>query len=154
MKHLLLILFLLALRPSDAVAQNIAYGDRVPKINKGIDWLNEQPPVASKYIFIQFCSTKNPASMDAIAVLHNIEQHTQGRLAVVIIGRESQHTLLPYVEELLSPHFTAIADPERKIFSEFNVNFVPFGILVDAKRKAVWMGNLMREHESLIELIQ
>lgn len=155
MKRLLLLLLLFtATLPMAATAQNTAYGDRVPTIKKGIKWLENQAPADSEYTFIHFCSVKSPASTDCIRTLNEIGESSGGRLCVVVIGREEDERLLPIVRDLLSPHLVAIADPNRKIFDSFNVNFVPFGILVDSHNKTIWMGNPTQERQTIIDLIQ
>ncbi len=155
MKRLLLffLLFSTTLLQS-ATAQNTAYGDRIPAIRKGVSWIQNQAPTGAPYTFLLLCSVKNPASLDCIENLSHIQEQSDNKLCVVIIGRETDEELLPHIEGVLSPRFAAVSDPDRKIFDSFNVNFVPYGILVDAKHMTIWMGNPTQEQQSVIDLIK
>ncbi len=155
MKRLLLLFLLFsATLLQSATAQNTAYGDRVPAIRKGVNWIQNKAPTDAPYTFLLFCSVKNPASLDCIQSLYSIKEQSNNKLCVVIIGRETDEELLPYLGGVLSPHFVAVSDPDRKIFDSFNVNFVPYGILVNAKHLTIWMGNPTQEQQSIIDLIQ
>ena len=39
----------------------------------------------------------------------------------------------------------------EKGFTAFGVTYVPFGVLTDAKNRAVWMGNSLQFNEKLIQ---
>ena len=155
MKRLILLLFTIVIGFAEsAVAQSIALDDRVPRIKKGIAWLGGIEPVAADFTFIHFCSTKSEDSIRLISELHALQQQSAGRFTVVVIGRESTATLLPLVTDYLSPHFTAIADPERKIFDDYDVYFAPFGFLINSKRRTIWMGNPTQELDTITEKIK
>ena len=38
-----------------------------------------------------------------------------------------------------------------RIFSAFNVQYVPFGVLVDSRNRALWMGNSLQLTPEIIE---
>ena len=42
-------------------------------------------------------------------------------------------------------------DTGGRIFSAFNVQYVPFGVLVDSRNRALWMGNSLQLTPEIIE---
>ena len=51
----------------------------------------------------------------------------------------------------LRAYVTVAFDDEGRSFAAYNVQYLPFGVLVTAKGRALWMGNPRQLTEAVIE---
>lgn len=58
---------------------------------------------------------------------------------------------IPLLSPFLSRHISVALDTGGRIFSAFNVQYVPFGVLVDSRNRALWMGNSLQLTPEIIE---
>lgn len=150
MKKVLLILsFALLAGSGAAVAQNIVLGDRVPEL-KITKWLDDKQPEAAPATYIEFFHSANPACTASLKRLKEITDKAGSGLRVIVVTKEDAAKVTPLLRPYLSKRIGAALGME-KAFTAFGVSYVPFGVLTDAKNRAVWMGNSLQFNEKLIE---
>ena len=143
-KVLLTLLLALALPVAAAVAQNIALGERVPEV-KVPAWLGGEKPAATpRLTYVEFFHSSNPACTASLDKLG-------AKLRVVVVTRENEEKISPLLSPFLSRHISVALDTGGRIFSAFNVQYVPFGVLVDSRNRALWMGNSLQLTPEIIE---
>ena len=69
---------------------------------------------------------------------------------MIVVTKEDAAKVTPLLRPYLSKRIGAALGTE-KAFTAFGVTYVPFGVLTDAKNRAVWMGNSLQFNEKLIE---
>lgn len=153
MKKVLLILLFAALLPFAAAdAQNIALGERVPEL-KVPAWARRT-------------ETRSHAAADLRRVLPVVDAGWHPRrlkqlramtdklgtkLRVVVITQEKEDKIGPLLRPYLSPQISVAIDAGGKIFTAFGVQYVPFGVLVDSKNRALWQGNSLHLTPEIID---
>lgn len=143
MKKLWLITLALAAFAATASAQKIALGERVPEI-KVTAWVLDSIPAAAPYTYIEFFHTSNQSGTRSLDKLREISNKLDTKLRVIVVAQESADKiaalLTPYVSKRIGVGF----DTSGRIFLSFGVQYVPFGVLTDAKNRALWMGNTLQ----------
>ncbi len=131
-------------------AQTIALGERTPRL-KDVKWLNGNIPAKSKYTYIGFVhSASRPCQYWAEQVYSDIANVED--VAFVLVSRESASNIEQWVMEYLSPRSGVIIEGEH-LHSTFGVNYVPYAVIVDNKRRALWFGNPRMLDENRLERI-
>lgn len=152
MKKVLLILSLALVLPfAAAEAQNIALGERVPEL-KVPAWLGGQKPAAApRLTYVEFFHSSNEACITSLEQLRALTGKLGAKLRVVVVTRENEEKIAPLLSSFLSPHISVALDTGGRIFTAFGVQYVPFGVLVDARNRALWMGNSLQLTPEIIE---
>jgi len=123
-----------------ASAQHLALGERIPKI-KTQKWLDDIVPQQTEYTYIEFVrSTTAPC----IASFLKIKEYVTDRdipFGVVFVVCDEPSQTDPRLRECLGGNVGALIDDTGRIFKDFGVRYVPFGVVIDRKRRAVWFGN-------------
>lgn len=150
-KVLLISLLALAVPFAAATAQNIALGERVPEM-KVSAWLRGQKPAATPPLtYVEFFLSSNPACITSLKQLRALTDKFGTKLHVVVVTQEKEDKIVPLLTPFLSPHISVAMDAGNRIFTAFGVQYVPFGVLVDAKNRALWMGNSLQLTPAIIE---
>lgn len=149
-KCLVLLLFALAVLPATAPAQRIALGERAPEIRPAA-WVGEAAPAAAAKTYIEFFAADNPAGTKSLQRLHELAAKAGSGLRVIVVTRDREEVVAPLVEAYLSPRFAVALDPQGKIFTAYGVRYVPFGVLTDARNRALWQGNSLQLTGEVIE---
>lgn len=140
---------LLALSAAAAPAQTVALGERVPDL-KIQTWLGGQQPAEALLTYIEFFQPSSAASLASLENLQALSRKLGTKLHVIVVSREKEPATLtlltPYVSEAMSMGI----DPAGRAFTAFGIRYVPAGVLVDAKKKALWMGNSSQVNEQLL----
>lgn len=136
-----------------AQAQNAALGDRVPEI-RSETWLGSIRPATAPTTVIAFFTVSSPACVKSLEQLHALTEQSGDRLRVIIITRDDEAKTALVVSPYLSPHFTVAFDTDGKIFKNFGVNYVPFGLLTDSRNRIVWQGNSLQLNERIVSTAQ
>lgn len=151
MKKTLLLLLLALAAPFAAVqAQNIALGQRVPEL-KVAAWLGGQQPGNAPLTYVEFFHSSNPGCIESLGRLRTMTNKYGTKLRVIVLTQEKEEIVAPLLAPYLSQHISAGIDPAGRIFSAFGVVYVPFGVLLDAKNRALWMGNSLQLTEKIID---
>ena len=150
MKKVLLIWLLAAgFASAGATAQNIALGERVPEL-KIQTWLDNRQPEPAPTTYIEFFHSTNPACKTSLERLKEITGKSGTKLRVIVVTKEDAAKVTPLLRPYLSKRIGAALGTE-KAFTAFGVTYVPFGVLTDARNRAMWMGNSLQFNEKLIE---
>ena len=152
MKGLLLLTLLLFTGLGNSRAQNIALGERVPDL-KVEKWLDNRRPAATPLTYIEFYHSSNRAGSASLDQLQATARQMKGRLHIVVVTREREEKVVHLLRPYLSEHLYVGFDPSGHSFDNFGVSYLPFGVLVDAKNRALWMGNSLQITVANIEKI-
>lgn len=148
-KALLILSFALASAIGSVTAQNVVLGDRVPDL-KVSKWLDDRQPAAAPATYIEFFHSSNPACVTSLDKLKKLTGKLGTKLRVIVVTKEDPAKITSLLKPYLSQQI-GVALGAEKGFTAFGVTYVPFGVLTDAKNRAVWMGNSLQFNEKLIE---
>lgn len=137
--YIVTILCTLLLIASRAQAQHVALEERIPKIKAG-QWLNDNAPEKSQYTYIEFINSRTASCQHTLLQIQK-DAHFGENVRAVIITNESPEQISPELRKCANDYIHVAFDVDGDIFRDFNVQYVPFGIVVDHRRKALWFGN-------------
>ena len=125
-----------------AFAQRIAYGERTPKIDrKHSRWFDGRMPVPDQPLLIAFVYSHSNTCLEFCYGLKRRMQNAERPLQVILVTREPASMIDMRMKQCLDGNITVVSDVSGRIFRDFGVNYVPFAVVVDERRKAVWFGN-------------
>ncbi|WP_302320194.1 hypothetical protein [uncultured Alistipes sp.] len=150
MKRALLISVLSLLAATGLRVQNVALGERVPEL-KSVEWLDGAAPAAAPLTYIEFFHSSNSEALRSLDRLKETVEALGGRLRAVVVMRERTERALAMVAPYRSGRIGVAYDADGRIFDAFGVTYVSFGVLTDAKNRALWMGNTLRITPDFIE---
>lgn len=148
-KALLILLSVWCLSAADAEAQNIILGEKVPEL-KSAGWIDNRHPAPAAITYIEFFHSSNPSCLLSLKRLSALAARTKPSMRVIVVTREDTARIAPLLRPLLSDRVTATIHADRG-FTAFGVTYVPFGVLIDSRHRALWMGNSMQINEKIIE---
>lgn len=152
MKSVLLISLFALAGLFGAQAQNIALGERVPEL-KISGWLEGRQPISAPMTYIEFFHSSNKEGVRSLEQLKATAEKLGGRLRIVIVAQENEEKIAAILIPFVSPQMGVGFDPSGKTFTNFGVSYLPFGVLTDAKNRALWMGNSLQLTPAFIEKI-
>lgn len=141
---------LAALAATAADAQNIALGERAPE-PKVQCWLDGRQPAAAPMTYVEFFHSASRNSLEAIRHLQRISEKAGGRLRIVVLVHEPEEKVAPLLTPYLSERLGVGCDPSGKLFAAYGVSYVPFGVLLGPRGRALWMGNTLQLPPEIIE---
>jgi len=140
MKPFLLGLILLLTAPA-VQAQRLVIGEKAPAVQPG-EWLAGQPgELTGKPVLVDFFHSSNDQCVANLTRLNALQQSHAGSLAVVLVCREPADKIRPLIEGK-GYRFSTVLDDNGKTFTAYQVRFVPFAALIDARGRLVWTGNI------------
>ncbi|MDD3108233.1 MAG: redoxin domain-containing protein [Alistipes sp.] len=119
--------------------KKLIVGVKAPDL-KVSQWLSTSRPDDNLPTWIEFFFSRSKSCTQRLETLDQWAQRYAGRLNVMVLSCESQQTMdslftaQPYA-------FLFGCDPEKKNFTAYDAQFVPYGVLLDAKKRVVWFGN-------------
>lgn len=135
---ILAILFVLT--GSSSLAQRVALGDLTPE-HKTNRWIKKNIPQLQQYdnTLIVFVHTRSIPCEESLTVINSIAEK-YGNLNVHIVTKECEEhadrTFASKISDKVTFHTHA-----EKIFSTYEVSYVPFAIIINKKRVTEWFGN-------------
>ncbi len=137
-----------------AMAQNIAIGERMPKI-KYRNLLEGAEAQDADFTYIGFVHSASAPCIESLEELAKIAGETGAfRITIFTKERASAQTagaLGRYADGKISEVHTSAGE----VFERFGVNYAPFGIIIDSRRRALWFGNpKMLDRNKVIEIIE
>lgn len=145
----ILALCLSALIATTAAAQTVALGEKIPDLKSAI-WLDDRQPANAPLTYIEFFQSSSPASRAVLDDLQALSRQLGSRLHIVVISRDKDDETLALLRSHLCDAMSVGLDPSGRIFNAFGIRYAPSGVLVDSKRRALWMGNSRQADEQLI----
>lgn len=123
-------------------AQRIAYAERTPVINfKKAHWLDGVVPAPTENTLIAFIYSRSNTCLEMCDRIRHRISNAEHPSQVILITREPAEMVDRRIRECIGEHIGLISDESGRIFREFGVKYVPFAVLVDGKRNAMWFGN-------------
>lgn len=150
MKRILWLLLFALTVPAAGAAQQIALGERAPEIRPAA-WLGGRQPQPAEMTYVEFFVESNPSCRTSLERLKELTSKLGTKLRVIVVAREKEERLAPLLAPFLSPRIAVALDPDGRIFSAYGVEYVPFGVLTDARNRALWMGNSLQMNQRVIE---
>lgn len=141
MKRFFLCITLLVALCVEGGAQNIIIGDKLPADVRSRRWLMDMQPEAADYTCILFYHSESPLCQHALKSIKPIVEQYGERLNLVIITKEAYDKAGVSLTEHLDDRIGIAFDDGGKIFRTLGVTFIPFCIVCDKKRHALWCGN-------------
>lgn len=123
---------------TNAEAQTIALGERTPRV-KNAKWLNGNIPQKCDFTYIEFIHSASTPCRTSAERIHKIINEF-GNIAFVLISHQDASDIDHWVTEYIGPKSGVIVDDNR-IRISFGVNYAPYGVILDHKRRALWFGN-------------
>lgn len=121
-------------------AQNLAIGERTPPMHlKFRHWVNGHTPPECGYTYIGFVHS---ASIPCIRGIEHVEKILAGKdnVRLLVLTKEPEKRMSAWLERLAAGRSGVACDCEYS-FRSFGVNYAPFGVIIDAKRRVLWFGN-------------
>lgn len=123
---------------SSASAQTIPLGERTPRFKKA-NWLNGSQPEKCDFTFIEFIHSGSLSCRASAERIHKIVNEL-GNTAFVLVSHQSATDIDEWVTRLINERSGVIVD-DKHIRSSYGVNYAPYGVILDHKRRALWFGN-------------
>ncbi len=120
-------------------AQRLMIGEKAPDV-KIATWIGGGQPSGGKAQLVDFFYSTNDQCIASLPRLDALARQYSGKINFVIVGREEESKLAPLVAGKNYAFFFGL-DDNMKTFTSYNVRFVPFSVLLDARGQVVWMGN-------------
>ena len=140
MRRVLYILFCFIglLAVEDVEAQTISLGERTPRFKKE-RWLNGNEPQKCAYTYIEFIHSASVPCRNSAERIHSIVKELEN-IAFVLISHQSATEIDHWVTKHIDNRSGIIIDDYR-IRTSFGVNYAPYAVILDHKRRALWFGN-------------
>lgn len=135
-KALLLSIIFLA-SASNAMAQKLIVGDKVPQLNVS-QWLTAEPTTDNRMQWLEFCSMSNDGCLAHLAVLDSLASTAKERVNFIVVLYKSDKEAFEPTE---SVNYYVARDVDGSIYRNFCVKMVPYAVLSDAKGRVTWIGN-------------
>lgn len=134
MRTTLIILATLFALCNQASAQSIAIGSRAPRVRSF-----KQKIENGKYLYMGFVhSPSHPCEESAPKVSELIENIEQ--ISAVIFTKERQGECKQWLIDMFENGAKLYMGADD-VFRKFGVEYAPFGLILDHKRRVVWQGN-------------
>ncbi len=152
-RFLLLLLAASALAVQAGRCQQLIIGSKAPEI-KPAGWHEGRAPQCEgcPYLVEFFHSSERNAAR-RITVLDSLASRFDGRLAVVMVVKESADRLSAVPGFGNAKRLNVAFDGDGKTFSAFGVQFVPYAVMTDRRGRVAWLGNPASLTEADIEKI-
>ena len=121
-----------------AQGSKLIVGERAPDL-KIREWAAGGAAASGIPQLVEFFHSTSPLSEERLETLGALAGKYRGRLAVVVIARESREKIALL---LTNSHLFSVAlDDNGKTFGAYQVQFVPFSVLIDGRGRVRWFGN-------------
>ena len=133
-----------------ASAQTIALGEQTPRIKKA-KWINGNMPKKSAFTFIEFIHSASISCKESTERIYKIISDFDN-ISFVMISHQSASEIDSWVTDYVTPRAGVVVNDER-IRASFGVNYAPYAVILDSKRRALWFGNPQLLDRNSIEKI-
>ena len=131
-----------------AEAQTIALGERTPRVKKA-NWLNGNVPKKCDFTYIEFILSGSTPCRTSAERIHEIVNEFDN-IAFVLISHQEASDIDHWVTDHINPTSGVIINDDR-IRTSFGVNYAPYAVILDHKRRALWFGNPQLLNRTTIE---
>ena len=151
MRHFLLTI-LLAWCSLAATAQNVIIGEKVPEMRIK-QWLMDLQPEAAVFTCIVFHHSESLLCRQCLEKVKELADNFGRRLNVVIVTKESYSKAGTTMTQHLDDRIGVAFDDNGRTFRYFGIKFIPYCVITNHKRRAVWCGNGNLLNERIIHKI-
>lgn len=121
-----------------AGAQTIALGERVPRIKK-VKWLGENIPPKSEFTIVEFVhSASVPCRQSVERISGIVDEHAN--ISLMLVTHQSESHIDDWLKGCVTPRVGVVVE-DNLIRTSFGVNYAPYVVILNRKRKALWFGN-------------
>ena len=134
-------LTLVALVASLAVrAPELVIGERVPDF-RPTEWLGAQPSEDDRRAtLLVFYHTESQPCVETLPHIDSLARAMKNE-RVIVVAMEPKERIAPSLARYMSERFYVAIDLSERVFKSYGIRYVPFGVLVDPKGRAQWIGN-------------
>lgn len=136
-----------------ANGQNIVLGEVAPDL-KIKQWLMDMQPDAADLTCVLFYHSESPQCRKSISRVKEFAAQFDGNMNVVILTKERYDKAGVSLTEHLGDHTAVAFDDEGRTFRAYGVKFIPFCVIYNSKRMAVWCGHAQGLSEKVAERIK
>lgn len=123
---------------STSQAQTIALGERTPRV-KQAKWLDGKVPPKNKFTYIEFIhSASQPCRLSAERIFKIVNEFDN--ISFVLISHQKLTEIDAWVLNFVGERSGVIIE-DSSIRQSFGVNYAPYAVVLDHKRRALWFGN-------------
>jgi hypothetical protein len=140
MKRFFAILLLLLTVTTAATAQNVIIGERLPDLSLR-RWLMDLEPEQTEYTCYLFYHSESELCKKALSKIKPLIESAEWELGLVIVTKEEYEDAGVTLTEHLDDRIGVAFDLQGRAFRSLEVNFIPFCVICDRKRRALWCGN-------------
>ena len=127
-------------------AQNVATGERLKRI-KGI----KTEIAENSYLYIGFIhSASEPCRLSTALCRTTFASHSD--IKTLFFTREKRENCAPWLLQLSNNGEQVIMEASEA-FRRFGIDYAPFGVIINHKRKVIWFGNPQTLDKTKIENI-
>lgn len=146
MKRFLFLLALLVASALPAAAQLLRLEERVPKIRKSASrWFGDRRPRRAELVVVEFFDAAHTPIGSELAHLDELTcGQTPERVQWVVVTRQAPERIsgrLAYYLER-NPNLAVLCRGDE-LFRSCKVQYLPFCLVLDRRRRTVWMGNAL-----------
>ena len=152
MKQILMILFFVLTSPTTASAQNVIVGERLPELSLR-KWLMDLPPERSEYTCYLFYHSESALCAKSLHAIKPLVKEVKTQLNLIIVTKEEYKDAGVTLTEHLDDNIYVAFDLQGRAFRSIGVDFIPFCVICDKKRRAMWCGNAMTLTQSVLDKI-
>ncbi len=140
MKRTILISLVVLMASLNLRAQEIVIGERVPYLRPS-EWLGTAPVEDDRRAtLLVFYHTESQPCIEALPHIDHLARSLKsGR--VIVVAMEPKERIAPSLAKYMSAQFYVAIDQSGRAFESYGIRYVPFGVLIDAKGRAQWIGN-------------
>ncbi len=152
MKRLFAILFFISMQLCPISAQNVIVGERLPDLNLR-KWLMDFQPEQREYTCYLFYHSESELCERALNVIKPLVGGDDSRVGVVIITKEEYEDAGVTLTGHLDDNVCVAFDINGRAFRSVGVDFIPFCVICDKKRRALWCGNGVTLTQAVLDKI-
>lgn len=140
MKRTILLTFIALVASLTVRAQEIVIGERVPDL-RASEWLGAAPTEDDRRAtLLIFYHTESQPCVEALPHIDSLARSMKST-RVIVVAMEPKERIAPSLVRYMSERFYVAIDQSGKAFESYGIRYVPFGVLVDPKGRAQWIGN-------------
>ena len=150
MKRIFLALFLLSWTLG-AASQNVALGEKDARFESQIVAGRSYAGTGEDFSARLFPAPRAGRLSNRSRICRSWGGSSADRVNVVVVVRESPEAVGGIVRPYAEGNLTVAFDDSGRSFAAYDVQYLPFGVLVSAKGRALWMGNPRQLTEAILD---
>lgn len=121
-------------------AQSVIVGDKLPELNLR-RWLMDLQPDDAAYTCLMFHHSESELCREALDRAVALIGEYDSQFNIIILTKEYYDKAGVALTEYLDDHVGVVFDQGARAHRTLKVNFVPFCVICDKRRRVLWSGN-------------